>query len=62
LGLFAEILIQAVTFFVKYQVSQTPSSFYLANAMVVFLSTLLQRFNKKLSVGEEGNTAPFIDD
>jgi hypothetical protein len=62
LGLFAEIVIKALTFIVKYQVNQTPSSSYLANAMVVFLSTLLQRFSKKLSVGEEGNSAPFIDD
>jgi hypothetical protein len=63
LGLFAEIVSKALAFILNYQVNQAHSSNYLANAMVIFLSALLERCSKKLCVGEEGNSsAPFIND
>jgi hypothetical protein len=59
----AEILTKTLNFIIAYQ-SQTANPYaYLNNAMVVFLSTLLERCSRRLSVGnEEFISAPFIDD
>lgn len=55
---FAEILAKTLTFILTYQ-NQTAQPYpYLNNAMVVFLSTLLERCSRHLSAGQEESVMP----
>lgn len=61
--LFAVILGKTLIFILKYQSETTLPCFYLNNAIVIFLCSLITKWSKKISIGtQEREVPPFIND